>query len=126
MRSANSTILASALRAFFAQHLPLTRGLSGRTQSSYRDAFVLLLRFLAQRHRCDTTQLEIRHLASDDVLAFLDYLERDRKNSVASRNARLAAIHAFARFLATRHPEHLETAQRLLALPTKRGSSRAV
>ena len=32
-------------------------------------------------------------------LAFLEHLERDRKNSARTRNARLAAIHAFFRFL---------------------------
>src|SRR5205807_2989317 len=47
-------------------------------------------------------------------------------NSVATRNARLAAVHAFARFVATRAPEHVEACQRLLAVPTKRGSVRAV
>jgi len=120
------TRFAAALRAFFAQHLPLTRGLSPRTVLSYRDTFVLLLRFLALRHRCGVADLEVQHLRADDVLAFLDHLETERKNSVASRNARLAGIHAFARFLATRDPELIEESQRILAVPTKRGPARAV
>jgi integrase len=60
------------------------------------------------------------------VLAFLDHLETERKNSVATRNARLAALHAFARLLATRYPELLEESQRILAVPIKRGPTRAV
>ncbi len=120
------TKFATALRAFFAQHLPLTRGLSPRTVLSYRDTFVLLLRFLAARHGCDVVDLELQHLRVGDVLAFLDHLETERNNSVATRNARLAAIHAFARFLATRDPEPVEECQRLLAVPTKRGPTRAV
>ena len=120
------TKFATALRAFFAQHLPLTRGLSPRTVLSYRDTFVLLLRFLAARHGCGVVDLELQHLRVGDVLAFLDHLETERKNSVATRNARLAAIHAFARFLATRDPEPVEECQRLLAVPTKRGPTRAV
>jgi integrase/recombinase XerD len=120
------TRFASALRMFFSQHLPLTRGLSPRTVSSYRDTFVLLLRFLSERHHCGAVDLELAHLASEDVLAFLDHLETDRKNSVATRNARLAAIHAFARFVATRAPEQVEASQCLLAVPTKRGPTRAV
>jgi|GEM_PF-2336449 len=70
--------------------------------------------------------LGLEHVQADDILAFLDHLESERKNSVTTRNARLAAIHAFARFLATRNPEHVEEAQRLLAVPIKRGPSRAV
>jgi site-specific recombinase XerD len=120
------TKFATALRAFFAQHLPLTRGLSPRTVLSYRDSFVLLLRFLANRHGCGVVDLELQHLRAGDVLAFLEHLETERKNSVATRNARLAAIHAFARFLATRDPEPVEECQRLLAVPTKRGPTRAV
>ena len=69
------TKFATALRAFFAQHLPLTRGLSPRTVLSYRDSFVLLLRFLAARHGCGVVDLELQHLRAEDVLAFLEHLE---------------------------------------------------
>jgi site-specific recombinase XerD len=120
------TQFATALRAFFAQHLPLTRGLSPRTVLSYRDTFVLLLRFLAKRHGCAVVDLELQHFRADDVLAFLEHLETERKNSVATRNARLAAVHSFARFLATRDPEQVAEAQRLLAVPIKRGPARAI
>jgi integrase/recombinase XerD len=126
MRSSSPTKFAVVLRAFFAQHLPLTRGLSPRTVLSYRDTFVLLLRFLAARHGCGVVNLELQHLRADDLLAFLDHLETERKNSVATRNARLAGIHSFARFLATQDPEQVEEAQRLLAVPVKRGPTRAV
>lgn len=120
------TKLAATLRAFFAQHLPLTRGLSPRTVLSYRDSFVLLLRFLAVRHSCGVVDLDLQHLRAGDVLIFLDHLETERKNSVATRNARLAAIHAFVRFLATQDPEQVEESQRILAVPIKRGPTRAV
>lgn len=126
MTPSSASTLAAALRAFFSQHLTLTRGLSPHTVTSYRDTFVLLLRFLAARHGSDVVDLDLEHVRADDVLAFLDHLESERKNSVATRNSRLAAIHAFARFLATRDPEHVEEAQRLLAVPIKRGPSRAV
>jgi site-specific recombinase XerD len=126
MTPSSPTNFATALRAFFAQHLPLTRGLSLRTVLSYRDTFVLLRRFLAARHGCGVVDLELQHLRADDVLVFLDHLETERKNSVATRNARLAAVHAFARFLATRDPEQVEESQRLLAVPIKRGPTRAV
>jgi site-specific recombinase XerD len=118
---------ATALRAFFAQPLPLRRGLSPRTVLSYCDTFILLLRFLAARQGCDVVNLELQHhLRVGDVLAFLDHLETERKNSVATLNARLAAIHTFARFVATRDPEPVVECQRLLAVPTKRGPTRAV
>jgi site-specific recombinase XerD len=118
--------LARALRGFFAEHLPKVRGASPHTTRSYRDAFGLLLRFLAARRGRPVALLDFDDLVPDDVLAFLDHLEADRKNGASTRNARLAALHAFARYAAAGHPEQIERCQRLLALPFKRSRSRVV
>lgn len=118
--------LARSLRRFFADHMPRARGLSPHTVLSYRDAFALLLRFLAAREGRDVVALDLPDLEPDGVIAFLEHLEIGRANCVATRNARLAAIHAFARFVAAQHPEHLELCQRLLAVPFKRARVRVV
>lgn len=126
MKNPRPTKLARALRAFFSEHMPLTRGLSPHTVQSYRDAFVLLLRFLEVRHRCRVIDLELVHLTPEHLIAFLDHLETERRNGTSTRNARLAAVHSFARFVATRHPECIELCQQLLAVPIKRARTRAV
>ena len=118
--------LARSLRRFFGDHMPRARGLSPHTVLSYRDAFALLLQFLAARKGCDVVTLDLPDLEPDGVIAFLEHLETVRLNCVATRNARLAAIHAFARFVAAQHPEHLEICQRLLAVPFKRAWVRVV
>lgn len=118
--------LARALRRFFADHMPLARGLSPHTVRSYRDAFALLLRFLATRKGRQVVDLDLPDLDPDGVVAFLEDIETGRANCTATRNARLAAIHAFARFVAARHPEHIEACQRLLAVPFKRARLRVV
>lgn len=118
--------LACALREFFSDHLPRVRGMSPHTVCSYRDAVTLLLRFLAERHERDVVTLDFRDLSPDDVIAFLHHLEAVRHNAAATRNSRLAAIHAFVRFAATNHPEHLERCQRVLAVPFKRARPRLV
>jgi site-specific recombinase XerD len=114
------------LREFFADHLPRVRGMSPHTVCSYRDSVTLLLRFLAERHGHDVVQLDFDDLSPDSVIAFLAHLEENRHNTAATRNARLAAIHSFARFAATNHPEHLELCQRVLAVPFKRARPRLV
>src|SRR4029079_10374597 len=81
---------------------------------------------LATRHGRSVAALDIDDVAPEDILAFLDHLETDRGNRVTTRNARLAAIHAFARYAAAGDPEHLERCQRLLALPFKRTGTRIV
>jgi integrase/recombinase XerD len=125
MKAAPSS-LARTLREFFADHLPRIRGMSPHTVCSYRDACTLLLRFLSEDHRRAVVKLDFDDLTPDDIIAFLHHLEKARGNSVATRNARLAAIHAFARFVATNHPEHLELCQRILAIPFKRARPRIV
>ena len=122
MKAALPNGLARALRGFFADHLPRVRGASPHTILSYRDAMALLLRFLAERQERSVVRLAFDDLSPDGVLAFLDHLENDRGNSRSTRNTRLAAIHAFARYAAAGYPEHLELCQRLLAVPFKRVS----
>lgn len=58
--------------------------------------------------------------------AFLDHLERDRHNSVRTRNNRLAAIHSLFSYAALRRPEHAALIQRVLAIPAKRTDRRLV
>jgi len=118
--------LACALRGFFADYLPRVRGMSPHTVHSYRDAFMLLLGFLAARHGRPVVTLDFPDLAPEDVLAFLDHLETDRRNAATTRNTRLAAVHAFARYAAADHPEHMELCQRLLAVPFKRAGQHIV
>lgn len=126
MSAALPNALARALRGFFTDHLPKVRGSSPHTVRSYRDAFTLLLRFLAARRGRPVAVLDFEDIAPEDVLAFLDYLETDRGNGPSSRNVRLAAIHAFARYTAAHSPENLERCQSLLALPFKRAHQRIV
>ncbi len=126
MNATHPTRLARGLRTFFCDYLPGTRGMSPQTVRSYRDAWVLLLRFLAATGRSDPVKLEFDHLQPDDVLAFLTHLETERHNSPATRNVRLAAVHAFFRYAGAQSPEDLEQAQRILAIPFKRTGSRPV
>lgn len=125
MKSAQATELGRALARFFQQYLPTLRGVSVHTIRSYRDALVLLLQFLARDTQRCIEELAIADVNSDRIGRFLACLEIERRNAIATRNARLAAIHTFARFLAAEHPEHLETLQRVLGIPFKRGAREA-
>jgi len=118
--------LAHALRGFFAEHLPQVRGVSPHTVSSYRDAIKLLLRFVAQRRTCPVVALDFCDLTSDDVIAFLEHLEAQRHNCTTTRNTRLAAVHAFARYAAANYPEQMAPCQRILAVPFKRAPRRVI
>jgi integrase/recombinase XerD len=115
-----------ALRGFFSDHLPRVRGASCQTVQSYRDTFVLLLRFVAAQRPTAVTKLDLEDLGPQVVLNFLHYLEVERHNIPATRNVRLAAIHAFFRYCAAEHPDRMELCQRILAVPFKRARSRSI
>jgi integrase/recombinase XerD len=116
--------LGAAVVRFFEEHLPAQRGMSLHTIRSYRDAVVLLLRFTAKERARGIEALELADLTVDRIERFLTHLEIERRNGVATRNARLAAIHTLARFLAGRYPERLATWQAVIAIPFKRGAPR--
>jgi site-specific recombinase XerD len=118
--------LASTLRAFFGDHLPTIRGVSPHTIRSYRDSLILLLRFIAITTGRPVAALDVPDLTVQHILAFLHHLEQQRHVTASTRNVRLAAIHAFARFLAAQEPTHLDQAQRLLAIPFKRARPRPI
>jgi integrase/recombinase XerD len=108
------------LQEFFLRRLMAERGASQQTIASYRYAFQLLLRFAEQRCGRPPSTLTLGDLDAPLILAFLDYLETERGNSVRSRNARLTAIRSFMRYAATRDPTSLPVVQRVLAIPAKR------
>jgi site-specific recombinase XerD len=126
MNASSPNTLGRALRGFFADYLPRVRGASPHTVRSYRDTFVLLLRFVATRKERSVPELDVDHVGPQEVLDFLHDLEVERHNIAATRNVRLAAIHAFFRYCAAEHPERIEHCQRVLAVPFKRTRSRAV
>ena len=109
---------------FFQEYLPTLRGMSTHTIHSYRDSLVLYLRFVSTRRRCGIESLDIEHMTASQVEEFLADLERSRGNGIPTRNVRLAALHTFARFVASEAPEHLAELQRILAIPFKRGRQR--
>jgi integrase/recombinase XerD len=126
MKTAAPNTLGHALRGFFADHLPRVRGASPQTIQSYRDTFVLLLRFVAAQRRRPVIELDVEDLSPAVVIDFLQHLEIERHNVPATRNVRLAAIHAFFRYCAAEHPDRLELSQRVMAVPFKRPLSRPV
>jgi integrase/recombinase XerD len=118
--------LAPTLQAFFTERLVRQRQASPHTVAAYRDTLRLLVRFAAVRHRVEPSQLDFAQLDATLISAFLDHREHDHRNSIRTRNARLAAIRSLFRFAALRHPEHAATIARVLAIPPKRFERRLV
>lgn len=119
------TSIAPHITAFLRERLP-QRAASEHTCDTYAYAFKLLFQFASERLKVTPSDLLLEQLDAPLVLDFLDHLESERGNSPRSRNARLAAIKSFMRFVEHRVPAALEQSQRVLAIPSKRIETKIV
>lgn len=114
------TDFARLLTRYLGQYLPAQRNLSRETIQSYRDTFKLLLRFCHTERGWPAEQVTLAHLDRPCLEAFLDWIEGTRHCSIATRNQRLAALHAFFRWVAYEEPNQIATTQRILGIPRKK------
>jgi site-specific recombinase XerD len=118
----NSSALGSWIRRFLLEYLVGERNLARNTQQSYRDAVRLLVAFVAAKTHKKVDELLVADIDADLLRTFLRHIEEKRKCSIASRNQRLAAIHALAGFIAERCPEYLDWCAQLRAVKSKRSA----
>lgn len=108
------------LTKYFSEYLPKQTAASPNTIRSYRDTFVQLMEFYKTEYRLPPEKLEYKEFNAERIESFLVYLEEVRKVSISTRNQRLAAIHAFFRYLQYRDPAGFEQCARILAVPFKK------
>jgi site-specific recombinase XerD len=111
---------AALVQAYFAEYLTQQRALSAQTIAAYRDAFVLFLHFAESHLNKSPAAMVMTDITPELIMTFLDHLERQRHNSVRSRNARLAALRSFMKFAAHRDVSSLQVIERALGVPVKR------
>ena len=114
------------LRRYLAEHIVTERRLARNTQKSYRDSFALLVAFLSAKARKPADRLAVEDLTAPRVLEFLAHLEQERGCSVQTRNQRLTAIRAFARFVGSRDPARLEWCAQIRAIATKKATPQPI
>lgn len=111
---------------FLTKVMPSERGLSHNTISSYRDTFVLLLKYLKEVRTVRPERVDLAFLDRQTVSLFLNWLENSRGVSTRTRNQRLAAIHSFFRYVQEEEPSFLHECQRILAIPFKKTLDRSI
>ena len=114
------TDFAKNMTAFFSEYLPGVKNLSPNTVLSYRDTFRLLLSYCRDFENVAPEKLRLELFNDKLLLRFLDWLQQERRCSIATRNNRLAAIHAFFRYVQSQEPGHMLTCQRILQVPFKK------
>ncbi len=113
------TDFSKYLTDFLTRYLPHERGASANTIGSYRDAFILLLTYM-ESNGTKAEKLTMFDVTKTHVVAFLDWLEREKGCSASTRNLRLAAIHSFFRFVQYQMPDNLYGYQSIMSIRNKK------
>lgn len=117
---------SARLTEFLSRYLPELRNVSGNTISAYCDTFRLFLEYCQDAEGMRIEKMSLKDFTPELVERFLLWLETERKNSIATRNHRLAAIRSFARYLQTKEPASLLNFQKILAIPSKKTERKAI
>ena len=124
MKQTNKLMLFT--QAFFQEYLVVHRGLSQNTIMAYRDALKLFFSIESTRQDKFSINLTLEDLNAESVLVFLSQIENDRKNSIVTRNLRLAALKTFCLYLSTKDILRISEYQKIMAIPLKRAPRKVV
>lgn len=117
---ANADLVGYWIPRFLRDHVLLERNLSKNTQKGYRDSLELLLLFVSKKCRKPIDSLALEDISPERVKLFLQHVEQERHCSIATRNQRLAALRAWARFVGSRNAEYLDWCNKIRNVPFKK------
>jgi integrase/recombinase XerD len=120
------TDFATHLTEFLSMYLPRQKNASKNTITSYRDTFKLLIHYCLEQRNIPVEKLDMEMLTQRLITDFLEWLEKNRKCSISTRNQRLAAIHSFFRYAQYEEPTGLLHFQKVIAIPIKKTAKPSV
>lgn len=119
----NVTDFAKLLSRYFNTYLVNQRGATPGTILTYRQAFVQFIEFMNASKNTKPEKILLKDFSRENVLLFLDWLEKIKNSSISTRNLRLAVMRSFASFLKFEHPDHLEECMLILSIRFKKDTS---
>jgi site-specific recombinase XerD len=122
----DEALLGPWVRRFLLEHVVAERNLARNTQHGYRDALCQLIPFVAKQSRKPIDRLAVVDISADLVRHFLADLEAARHCGIATRNQRLAAVRALARFVGEHSPIHIEWSGQVRSIPFKKAMQAVV
>lgn len=125
MKKTDSENFHKSLSKFFNEYLGCERGVSPNTIRSYSHTFVLFLDYMRSKGvkaECITNN----HITRNNILCFLDWIQNEKGNSDATRNQRLAAIHAYCRFMQYEDVVNINQWQECLSIKIKKTCKKSV
>lgn len=116
----NSANFGRYLSNYFLKYIPQRTGYSENTIKSYRDTFTIFLRYCNDVLRIKPEKICFSKMNRKMVEEFLTWLEDTKKYSISTRNQRLAALHAFFRYIQIEAPEYMGLCNSILSISSKK------
>ena len=92
----------------------------------YLHCLTLLIPYAAAKLHQPVDRLQVVDVSADLVRLFLADLEQTRQCAITTRNQRLAAVHALARFVGEHSPEHIAWCGQIRSVPFKKASKTVI
>jgi site-specific recombinase XerD len=118
--------LSDYLTDYLTRYLPLQIGASPNTIRSYRDAFIVFLRYCRDELKIKPEKLTMDQISRKMVEVYLLWLEENKGCAVSTRNHRLTVIHALMRYIAVEDPRYMSKCQEILGIDFKKCAKREV
>lgn len=90
------------LEYYFNTYLPIAKGLSPATITSYKATFRIFMEFMYTVKGIPSDKISFDKLTAEMVIEFLDWIESERGCSISTRNQRLSALVAFSEYAQNR------------------------
>lgn len=116
----NKPNFADYVHMFFIKYLPLQRGLSKNTISTYSYAIMHFYDYCTTVKHIRQDKLTFERINKALVEEFCMWLELEKHNSISTRNNRLAAIHALFLYIQTEAVEQTALCRDILEIPVKK------
>lgn len=114
------------LSKYLKDYLVMERNYSENTQKSYTKTFKLLIEYLINKKGYKLTDITFSNVNQNIIVEFLKYLEEERKNTINTRNQRLAAIKSFYQYCSTEEIENINNINKVLLIKEKKTSKKLI
>lgn len=108
------------LSKFLSDYLIVERNMSDNTIRSYRKTFQILIDYLVNIKGIKLKDITFKNITREIIIEFLNYLEDEKKNSIRTRNQRLACIKSFYQYCIIDEIDNIDNIRKILSIKTKK------
>ena len=114
------------LSNFLLNELPIVHNQSKNTITSYRDTYIQLIKFMIDVKNVKSNKIQVDDLTNGVIIDFLNWIEKEKGNSISTRNQRLAAIHSLFQYIQMQVPEYMFQCQQIIGIPYKKAEKKTI